>query len=134
MNVTGFWTGSYWHYQHGQPAVPFLANLDDKAGRLSGSISEPDLYLKTGTRLEALLIGYREGKRVTFAKAYDGAGPFAHRVDYTGSLSDDGKTISGSWYLSGEWGAFQMSRELLELEEPAEEQIDVPVLLEAELK
>jgi hypothetical protein len=134
MDVTGFWTGSYWYYEHGQPSVPFLANLDEQGGRLSGSISEPDLHFQTGNRLEAMVVGEREGMRVAFAKAYDGAGPFAHRVDYTGSLSDDGRTIRGSWYLSGTWGAFEMSRELLELEEPAEDRIEVPILLEADSK
>jgi len=134
MDLTGFWTGTYWYFDHSQPVVPFLANLDDQGGSLSGSISEPDLHFGTGMRLEAILVGLREGRRVNFAKAYDGAGPFAHRVVYNGSLSDDGKVIKGSWYLSGYWGAFEMSRELLELEEPAEESVEATLAMEFELK
>jgi hypothetical protein len=134
MNLTGFWTGTYWYYDHFRPVVPFLANVDEQGAKLTGSISEPDLEMQTSDRVEAFLVGEREGKRVAFAKVYDGAGPYAHRVDYTGSLSDDGKTVKGTWHLSGEWGGFEMSREILEDEELAEDKLEAPVGLEAELK
>jgi hypothetical protein len=134
VNLTGFWTGTYWYYVYRQPVVPFLANVDDHGGRLAGSISEPDIHMQTGVRIEAFLVGECEGMRVTFAKVYDGAGPFAHRVDYTGSLSDDGKSLTGSWYLSGDWGGFEMTRQLLENEELAEDKILVSAGWEADLK
>lgn len=134
MDLTGFWSGSYWYYEHGQPVVPFLANLDENGGHLSGTISEPDSHFGTNVRIEAFVIGRREAMRVTFAKTYDGAGPMAHRVDYTGTLSDDAKTIRGSWYFAGLWGAFSMTRELLEAEEETEHRADTKILLEADLK
>jgi hypothetical protein len=134
MNLTGFWTGTYWYFRHGEPVVPFLANVDDQAGHLTGSISEPDSFTGSGVRLEAFLIGDRDGTQVKFAKVYDGAGPLAHRVDYSGALSSDGKVLKGSWYLAGEWGGFEMSRQILEDEEQALEQVEVETGLAVELK
>lgn len=134
MDLTGFWTGTYWYFRYGEPVVPFLANIDDKAGHLTGSISEPDSFTESGFRLEAFLIGERDGTQVRFAKVYDGAGPFAHRVDYSGGLSGDGKALKGSWFLSGEWGGFEMSRQILEDEEPTLEQVEIATVLAMELK
>jgi len=95
-------------------------------------MSEPDLHFGSGMRVEAILRGQLDGRSVSFAKAYDGAGPFAHRVDYNGVVSDDAKHIRGRWYLAGEWGGFEMSRELLQAEEEYEEPVEVPVLEEDE--
>jgi hypothetical protein len=121
VNLTGFWSGSYWYFVPGEPVVPFLANIDHTSGVLTGSISEPDLHFGSGMRLKAILMGQLDGSSVSFAKAYDGAGPLAYRVDYDGVVSDDGRIIRGSWYLTGEQGGFEMSRELLQAEEEYEE-------------
>ena len=128
MNLTGFWTGTYWYSVPGGPIVPFLANIDDSGGMLTGSISEPDLHFGSGMRLEAIVMGQLDGSSVSFAKAYDGAGPMAHRVDYDGVVSADAKHIRGRWHLTGEEGGFEMSRELLQADEEYEEPAKVPVL------
>ena len=130
--MTGFWTGTYWYFRHGEPVVPFLANIDDSDGTISGTTSEPDYLVDSGIRLTAFLIGGREGARVKFAKVYDGKSSIAHRGDYTGALSDDGKVLKGSWYLTGEWGGFKMSRQILKEESSVEDLVEVPVGLGAE--
>jgi hypothetical protein len=117
MNMTGFWAGTYWYFVPNQPVVRFIANIDDNAGIISGSTSEQDSVTGSDIRVEAFLKGTRDDAKVKFAKVYDGAGPLAHRVDYSGALSDDGSVLAGSWYLSGEWGGFQMSRQILPMEE-----------------
>lgn len=132
MDLTGFWTGTYWYFRHGEPVVPFLANIDESSGAISGTISEPDFLLDSDARLSAFLVGDRDGMRVKFAKVYDGEGSFAHRVDYTGALLDDGKVLKGSWYLAGEWGGFEMSRQILKEESLVEDRVAAPVGLGAE--
>lgn len=109
--MTGFWTGRYWYDAPSEPVVPFLANIDDAGGQLSGSISEPNTISRSSQRLEAFVRGTRSGISVAFAKVYDGSGDLAHRVDYMGDLADDGLSVSGQWRLEESTGGFQMTRE-----------------------
>lgn len=119
--MTGFWTGRYWYDAPSEPVVPFLANIDDADGRLSGSISEPDMITRSSQRLEAFVRGTRDGFSVIFAKVYDGSGELAHRVDYAGALADDGLSVAGRWTLEGWAGGFEMARQsVTEIEGEAE--------------
>lgn len=114
MNVTGFWTGSYWYHAPGEPVVSFLANLQDDDGQLSGSMSEAVPESLVRQRVSAFVSGVHDGLGLEFAKVYDGASLYAHRVDYVGEISDDGSTIQGHWVLESDWtGGFEMARQLV---------------------
>ncbi|WP_326523432.1 hypothetical protein [Sphingomonas sp.] len=121
-DLTGFWSGEYWYDIAGEPRVPFLANLDDQAGALTGSISEPNTITDASDRLTAFVRGQRIGSEVEFAKVYDGASDAAHRVDYLGIVADDGAAISGRWMLDGLIGGFSMTREIAVGDEVEEQQ------------
>jgi hypothetical protein len=127
LNMTGFWVGVYRYNQPFLPEISFISNLDETDGALSGFISEPNVYTKSSERLSAFVRGNRSGRAVQFAKVYDGSSDFAHRVDYSGMLSQDGLICTGRWILPGLSGPFHMQRtdtqaELLDVEA---EQIEV---------
>lgn len=113
QNLTGLWHGDYAYPRHSGPTTPFLARIEDHAGRLSGTIIEPDLITSEG-RLEASFEGHRDGFSVDFVKTYAPGSPddCATPVDYVGRLSDDGLTVTGMWSLFDMNGTFEMYREI----------------------
>ncbi len=127
LDISGFWVGEYRYFMPFEPNVGFLANIDDRAGQLSGSISEPNVYSSSSGTLFSFLMGKRDDISVKFAKVYDGDGDFAHRVDYNGALSSDGCRIEGIWTLEDWSGSFWMTREKLPSVEGEIERIEVLV-------
>ncbi|QLC24580.1 hypothetical protein HFP57_05755 [Parasphingopyxis algicola] len=123
LNLSGFWIGQfgYDHSWMGSP-VSFLAVLTEDNGALNGTISEPNAIGLSSTELNAFVNGGRRGRSVSFAKTYDGASDAAHRVDYDGTLSSDGRQIEGRWSLEDIAGDFRMTREIVD-----EEAIDAEV-------
>lgn len=112
--LTGFWTGVYFYPSAGPaanddmlPPVPFTATLSEAAGLLAGQIREPgSVGLGAGERT-ASVAGTRSGDAVRFDKTYVGA----HTVAYAGVLSSDGREITGTWTIPGDWsGEFRMQR------------------------
>jgi hypothetical protein len=124
-NISGFWTGTYWYDEPGEPIVPFLVLINDANGALSGEISEPNTVGYSSDELKAFIIGTRDGNAVAFAKVYDGASDLAHRVDYTGTLSEDTTRLTGYWLLEDYSGGFEMSRTVLPEEEFETTEVDV---------
>jgi hypothetical protein len=108
-NISGLWMGQY-AYSFGG-AVPFLAKIEDRGGRLAGTIIEPNTVGESSDSLEAILSGSRDGSAIDFTKIYDGASDAAHAVDYVGHLSGDGNSITGMWSLADMDGSFEMYRE-----------------------
>ena len=132
LNLTGQWSGEFAYPGNLGPTTPFLAVIQEESGHLSGSIIEPDI-VSGGPSVTATIAGLRTGTSVDFTKAYPSE-PYGYEnpVDYVGSLSGDGNTVTGVWSLL-EWdGKFEMRREaggeeLLEAE--AEESIPMPELV-----
>lgn len=123
-DLTGFWVGRFSYDGLAGEAVQFLANLSDKHGALSGTISEPNSMGRSSRELNAIVSGRRTGADVSFAKTYDGASDAAHRVDYAGVLNDKGNAIVGRWTIAGLGGDFSMQRELLDEQETEAEIAD----------
>jgi hypothetical protein len=128
LNLTGDWSGEFGYPRHSGPTTPFLATLRDDGGRLTGTIIEPDI-LSGAASVTATLEGLRHGSSVDFTKTYS-APPFGYEnpVDYVGSLSDDGNTVTGVWSLLDLDGTFEMRREAAS-EELAEEEEAVSELI-----
>ena len=124
-NLTGEWSGQVSYPSRLGPTTPFLAHLRDDGGRLTGTIIEPDVFFG-GPTLEASLSGTRQGTSVDFTKMYGPAAPpdFANPVDYVGSLSADGNTVSGVWSLLDLDGRFEMHRDA-EIGEDVESEVQV---------
>jgi hypothetical protein len=123
QNLTGQWSGEFAYPRHSGPTTPFLANIADRGGRLTGTIIEPDTI--HGGVIEAVIVGTRHGASVDLTKTYSPAAPadYAEPVDYVGSLSADGAVIKGVWSLL-EWdGTFEMRREEQSEEEVSEQDV-----------
>lgn len=111
FNLTGDWSGEFMYPLHSGPTTPFLATIVDDAGRVAGSIIEPDT-VSGGPTVTAVLSGHRSGSSVDFTKRYL-CPPYGYEnpVDYVGSLSEDGNTVTGVWSLLEADGTFEMRRE-----------------------
>lgn len=112
LNLGGRWDGTYAYPGQVGPKTAFLADLEDRQGAITGTITEPNLMGASGGTLRALVRGTRAGAAVDFTKTYDGAADAAHSVDYVGHLSEDGTMITGVWSLDRMDGTFEMRRDL----------------------
>lgn len=112
-DLSGKWDGVYAYppVAEAGPVTPFLAEIADSGGRISGTIIEPNEFRPETAH--ATLEGARSGNRVDFLKIYHGAGEeYDEPVAYAGSLSDDGNVITGRWIMA-EWsGPFEMVRQI----------------------
>ena len=104
-DLSGVWLGTYW--QRKQP-VRFEMTLVQGGNSLSGRVlDDNDLG-------SALLAGKVSGRSVNFTKTYITAS--RHSVEYTGTLSEDGKRMKGqwriSWFSGGTWEAQRSDEEL----------------------
>ncbi len=135
-DVSGVWYGRYFASSAGVEANSFIAHLEEMAGEVSGTITEPDT---TGTDevRRAFVDGDRMGKQLKFTKQYDPAGALAHSVAYAGTISDDGTEVAGEWRFSGYHGSFVMNRETFaadELDDEAAVDEDIVIVIEAPLE
>jgi hypothetical protein len=135
-DVSGVWYGRYFAGSAEVEENSFIAHLDEAAGEVSGTITEPDT---TGTEevRRAFVDGSRQGTALSFVKQYDPAGALAHSVNYVGTLSEDGTEVTGEWRFSGYHGSFVMNRETFtadELEEEAAVEADIVIELEQPLE
>ena len=99
QSIGGSWRGRYYYPGNSEPHG-FEAVFIDADGVLDGNI------LDDGQLGEADVAGKFSFPHVKFTKSYrSGSQP----VQYEGRMSDDGKTMSGRWYLgvdgSGTWTA-----------------------------
>ncbi len=128
FDMTGLWHGTYVYPSFQGPTTPFVANLADEGGRLSGSTMEPNIhgFLGEPEELEATIVGNRQGRSVDFIKTYVGE-VVTDSIDYVGQLSEDGSTVTGVWSNNDMDGTFEMHRDLA-LEEviEVEEAIELP--------
>jgi hypothetical protein len=125
-NLTGEWSGQFSYPSHIGPTTPFLTHLRDDGGRLTGTVIEPDVFYG-GPTLQASLRGLRHATSVDFTKSYEPHAPpgYENPVDYVGSISSDGNTISGVWSVLDLDGTFEMHRDA-----QASEPVEAEVLIE----
>jgi hypothetical protein len=107
-DLSGEWEGVY--FSGGQVA-PFSAMLVQDGDGVFGSMTEPAVF---GDGQSAFLLsdvmGTVRGARITFEKTYNGVGGQTHTVRYQGTISRDGRRITGTWTLEGMSDRFEMVR------------------------
>ncbi|MBX3594569.1 hypothetical protein [Sphingomonas sp.] len=133
-DLSGVWYGRYFATSWGVEENSFIAHLEDEGGAFVGTITEPDTTGAADIR-RAFIDGSRSGASLRFTKQYDPAGPLAHAVAYSGTVTDDGTEVTGEWRFSGYHGSFVMCREIFsydELEERAETELDAPIAVDAD--
>lgn len=130
-DLSGLWMGSFAYPGGAGPTTPFLARIEDRDGRFSGTTIEPD-NVTGGKELEADLVGNRQGDAIDFTKIYRGAPVDLEPIDYVGRMSADGNQVTGVWSLQLMNGTFEMYREAV-WEQEEEEEAAAVVPLEAEV-
>lgn len=114
LDMTGQWNGTFAYPAGLGPATPFLATIADAGGGISGTVTEPEIVLRTGRTMEAVLAGHRSGRALDFTKQYRGqAFGYDNPVDYVGQLADDGLSATGVWSLLDMNGTWEMHRDAL---------------------
>lgn len=107
-NVTGTWLGNYYYASVGN-ATGFEAALVQSGNAVEGSI------LDDGALGEAHLTGTCTAGELTFCKIYNSKA--RDPVYYRGVLSEDGKSITGTWRINktvhGSWKAWRLDDEKL---------------------
>ncbi|MGH8232346.1 MAG: caspase family protein [Steroidobacteraceae bacterium] len=115
----GQWAGSYNYGTGGNNrVVQFAMVLKADGARVFGRILEPNTFGGNAKQLNANLQGSLQGGNVMFTKTYDGSGGYSQSVQYSGVLSRDGGSITGTWELRsgnqvsrGNWEAHKAVRQ-----------------------
>jgi hypothetical protein len=108
QQVATQWQGQYF-YPSGdkRSPVPFAMSLQVSGGALSGRTAEPATFGNgSSSQLFANLRGNVSGNRIAFTKTYDGTGGVSHSVQYQGTISPDGRSMSGNWSIGDFGGTF----------------------------
>lgn len=110
-NVTGVWSGVY--TEAGRETRFELTLQQTTGGVFSGAVSEQDIYgIGGGGGFTAEVSGEAlPGGVVRFTKTYPAGGPAMRPVVYEGRISDDGRSIAGSWDTGALHGPFHMERQ-----------------------
>ena len=111
-DINGQWRGFYSYQKWPDAGSGFDADFYESKGTLEGSITDHDMLLG-----EASLSGSFNFPSVKFVKVY----MHAHKVpiNYEGTMSDDGKSMSGKWTIvelsgdtsTGFWSAHRLDEE-----------------------
>ena len=111
-SVTGFWTGEYAYDAVKGLVVEFHAELEQLGAIVEGSTTEENTFAdQAGKILIAELFGKVNGHTLTFTKRYTNVPSAQEKILYQGSLSDDGRHITGTWTMLSMWtGSFKMTR------------------------
>ena len=109
LPLTGDWRGCY-HYLGGTGLTSsFTARIEDHGTHLSGDKIEPDRRDGSAPS-RASIVGVREGSSVKFTAFGNPRSAAFNSVDYVGTVSEDGNTISGMWAFQIFDGPFEMHR------------------------
>jgi hypothetical protein len=117
-NVSGVWYGRWSSTDPDVYPNSFIAVLEEAAGAVDGTVSEPD---PDGSQpLRALVSGGRSGAQIHWITQYDGE-KLAHAVYYAGLVNGEATEINGGWRLEHWSGSFTMRREKFSIEELEED-------------
>lgn len=110
IDLSGRWSGSYCYPGSLEP-VPFVADLRDEGGFVSGLIDEDGAGFGRNDRMHSTLAGRHDGTLLTFTKIYDAHDEVIAPVQYEGLIGDEGHEVGGNWAIAGDWsGPFVMTR------------------------
>ena len=109
LPLTGDWRG-YYNYLGGTGFTSsFTARIEDECTQLRGEKIEPDRGGGSAP-MRASIVGARDSNTVKFTAFGTPHSVEFNSVDYVGTLSEDGNTISGMWAFQIFDGPFEMHR------------------------
>ena len=109
LPLTGDWRGYFEYLGETGLTSSFTARIEDDGTQLCGEKIEPD---RRGGSVPmcALITGVRETTTVKFTALGTPHSVAFNLVDYVGTVSEDGNTISGMWAFQFFDGPFEMHR------------------------
>ena len=109
LHLTGDWRGHYGYLGGTGLTSSFTARIEDHGTHLSGDKIEPDRRDGSAPS-RASIVGVREGSSVKFTAFGNPRSAAFNSVDYVGTVSEDGNTISVMWAIHIFDGPFEMHR------------------------
>lgn len=126
--IAGEWRGHYQYRHAPDEGSPFSAFFSQTAGAIKGTILDDFMLGK------ATFTGTFSYPSVQFTKVYVNSARTPHPVDYQGTMSEDGKTMSGTWTIvidhlsnSGTWSAHRFDEEAKDEEIEETKELTQPV-------
>ena len=107
--LTGDWRGSYDYLGGTDHTSSFTARIEENGTHLSGEKIEPDRRGGSAPG-RASIVGVRESSKVSFTAFGTPHSVALNSIDYVGTVSEDGNTISGMWAFQIFDGPFEMHR------------------------
>ena len=105
--VNGSWLGNYYYAHTSQPFGFEAVFVESAEGVIEGSI------LDDGSLGEARVSGMFNDPNITFTKRYNN--PLHLPIRYEGTMSEEGKKLTGSWMIQaenkGSWVAWRQEEE-----------------------
>jgi len=93
-NISGTWLGTYWQQGY---QTRFEATFVQNGNAIYGNI------LDNGELGEATIQGEVVGRNISFVKSYV-SNPKLASVNYKGTITEDGNSMSGQWDFLGKFG------------------------------
>jgi len=105
MQVDGIWTGYYSYLDSRlRPVVIAVVMSIDASGHITGDVLEPNTFGPTKSpALTSKISGAILGKDVNLTFTYDGREGVSHSVENSMKFSEDGKSLSGTWWIGKDW-------------------------------
>lgn len=140
-NVSGEWRGHYTYRDRPDHGSGFNAFITEAAGQISGSVVD-DVSLG-----RASIAGHFSFPKIEFTKVYSNQGEQTeviqeggkkyllvtnsrHPIYYEGTMTEDGKTMNGTWSItsaetpaSGNWFAHRLEEEETDVAEEVSESL-----------
>ena len=112
MKISGFWTGEYTYSQLNDGPILFHVEIQQVATLVEGTTTEQNTFDElAGQILIAELFGKVSGNDISFTKTYSNSPMGKDKVLYSGTVSEDGNTITGQWKIFSFWnGTFRMTK------------------------
>jgi hypothetical protein len=130
-SIAGEWRGHYQYRKLPDHGCSFSAFFSESSGQIDGTIV--DDFAPGEARLE----GSFAFPSLQFTKVYLNTIYSVAPIDYVGSMSQDGKTISGTWTIkndhstSGTWTAHRLNEEAVDLAKKKARRVGTPQVEDA---
>jgi len=115
-DLDGVWRGVYSYVSLDRRPVEFVLCLRAQGDACRGRSEEPNTFGHPSAALlladvDCRLLAGKDASRLMLRKVYDGTGGQFHAVDYEGSVSQDRRSVAGTWRIGTRSGRFSLAKQ-----------------------
>jgi hypothetical protein len=124
-SIAGEWRGHYYSHRIPDVGSGFSAFISENSGRIEGTIVDDNAPGKASFRgsfafptvlFTKVYVNAGKGERISISETTSVKLSYANPIEYEGSMSEDGKTIQGTWTITnslskGTWTAYRIEEE-----------------------